>query len=714
MKKEINILAVLLLINTFSYAQILTPALWHYQPSRQQVQVGDTVDLIFTVTLEDNWYIYSNDFDPDLGPMPTSFEFEQNGSYERIGKVEAIDPKRKYDPVWEGEISYLEGKAVFRQAIKVLTEELLVKGSYSYQVCSSVDGKCIPGTGDFHFDNIEITAVTIPKPERKERKEKSINKEDGKSTTSDTVNWKSGIKETPSVQEQAGQAFGIEGNPEGIGKATASINANRNLWQFALLAFLAGLAALLTPCVFPMIPMTVTFFTHQGEGQAFRKAMSYGFSIILIYTVAGTLVAWINGPAFANWLSTHWLPNLFFFAVFVTFALSFLGLFEITLPSGLVNMADRKADKKGLAGIFFMAFTLVLVSFSCTGPIVGALLVASAGGEVLMPVIGMASFALAMAVPFTLFAAFPQWLGKLPKSGGWLNSVKVVLGFLELALGLKFLSVADQVYHWGILDREVYLALWIVLFSMIGLYLLGKIKLPHDEIMVRERLGVPRLMLAIGSFAFVVYLVPGMFGAPLKALAGYLPPMTTQDYHLTGPAANNVQYVPNGQGGLCEEPLYADMLRFPHGIRGYFDLEQAIACAKEQQKPVFIDFTGHGCVNCREMEARVWDDPEVLQSLKQDFVMLALYVDEKTELPEPEWYRSTFDGKVKKTMGAQNADYQITRFQNNAQPFYVILDPYTQEVLVEPKAYDLKVANFLRFLKDGKEKFDVMNTNYEQ
>ena len=480
------------------------------------------------------------------------------------------------------------------------------------------------------------------------------------------------------------------------------------------IAFLAGLAAMLTTCVFPMIPMTVTFFTggNSSNAAAIREAIIYGLSIIAIYTVVGTLVSVIFGPAFANWLSTHWLPNLFFFAIFIFFALSFLGLFEITLPSSLVNKVDQQADKGGYYGIFFMAFTLVLVSFSCTGPIVGSVLVESAGGQFVKPIVGMLGFSLAFAIPFALFAAFPQWLNNLPKSGGWLNSVKVVLGFLELALALKLLSVADQVYHWSLLAREDYLTLWIVIFALLGFYLLGKLRLPHDSKL--ETIPVPRLILAIATFSFVVYLIPGLFGAPLKALAGYLPPMHTHDFNMPlliaqQQSASGGATLVSNEEVLCDEPKYSDLLHFPHGIQGYFDYDQALACAQAQNKPLFIDFTGHGCVNCREMEARVWSDPAVLQRLKEDFVVVALYVDEKTELPESAWYTSDYDSKVKKTIGKQNADLQIRRFNNNAQPYYVLLNSQG-ELLAEPKAYDLSVTNFVDFLELGKKRFAAGET----
>ena len=488
---------------------------------------------------------------------------------------------------------------------------------------------------------------------------------------------------------------------------TSPDKEHHSLIWFLFFSFVAGLAAILTPCVFPMIPMTVSFFmnSNKTKWEAKIQAMIYGLSIILIYTLIGTVVAITLGADFANWLSTHWLPNVLFFIVFVVFAFSFFGAFEIILPSSWVNKSDDKVSKGGAGGAFFMALTLVLVSFSCTGPIVGAILVESAGGMILKPIVGMFGFSLAFALPFTLFALFPQWLSNLPKSGGWLNSVKVVLGFIELALGLKFLSIADQTYHWRILDREVYLAFWIVIFTLLGIYLLGKLKFAHDSEV--KHLSAGRLMLSIVTFTFVVYLIPGMFGAPLKAISGYLPPMTTHDFDLHKIIRDEVKLVgttgtnPNFQSAAgkagCEKPKYSEFLELPHGLEGYFDFEQGLACAKAQNKPLFIDFTGHGCVNCREMEANVWSDPRVLERLNRDFVIAALYVDDKTTMPESDWVTSTYDQKVKKTIGKKFADFQISRFGVNAQPYYVILD-HNQKLLVQPTARDLNPEHFIDFL----------------
>ena len=668
MKRVALLLSLFLFVSHQLFAQILEPVKWTFESK----QDGLEVSLIFKATIEDEWHLYDTEL-PEGGPIKTSINFADSTLFDFLGElVKEPLPTKYFDKIFNMNVGYFSKQAVLTQKIKLKSAEKVdIKGFVEFMSCN--DETCTPPTeADFSF----------------------------------IFNAESSIS-SDSIRTAA---------PLGTADQDKS---SGNLLLFLFFSFLAGLAAILTPCVFPMIPMTVSFFMNSGESK-FRSRMNavfYGFSIIAIYTIIGTLVAVLFGPGAANWLSTHWLPNVVFFAVFVIFAFSFFGMFEIVLPSWLVNKSDQQVDKGGLMGSFFMALTLVLVSFSCTGPIVGAILVESAGGQILKPIIGMFGFSLAFALPFTLFALFPGWLNNLPKSGGWLNSVKVVLGFLELALGLKFLSIADQTYHWGILDREVYLALWIVIFVLLGFYLLGKLKFSHDSDV--KYISVPRLMLAILTFSFVVYLIPGMFGAPLKAISGYLPPQSTHDFDLhqiirdeiklAQPKTTTVSFAGSADE-LCEKPKFGEFLHLPHGLEGYFDYEQGLACAKKLNKPVFIDFTGHGCVNCREMEATVWSDPRVLDRLKNNFVIIALYVDDKSTLPESEWITSTYDGKVKKTLGKKYADFQISRYGVNAQPYYVLLD-HNEKMLLEPKAYDLNADRFVEFLDAATTEFEKRNAS---
>ena len=484
-----------------------------------------------------------------------------------------------------------------------------------------------------------------------------------------------------------------------------------HLWALILEAILWGFAMLLTPCVFPMVPMTVSFFMKGSENvrQGRFKASMYGLFIVLLYTVPISVIIMltkmIGGDAVTadifNWLSTHWLPNIIFFIVFMIFAASFFGAFEITLPQSIVNKSDKGSDKKGLAGVFFMALTLVLVSFSCTGPIVGSVLIKSTQGEFWEPMVTMLAFSMAFALPFTVLAFSPSLLKKFKRSGGgWLNSVKVVLGFVEVALGLKFLSVADQTYHWGLLDREVYLAIWIVVFTLLGLYLLGKIRFEHDEPV--EHLSVPRLALSIAVLSFVVYLIPGMWGAPLKALSGYMPPITTQDFVMGSSKAQAVDSSCYVSEEFTSESADKYGLHLPLGLNGYFDLNEGLAVAKKTGKPVFVDVTGHGCVNCREMESRVWSAPQVLDMLKNDFVIVALYTDDKQKLDKADWVTDAETGKVYKDLGRANSYTARTLWNVNAQPNYVLLSP-EGEVLVPVRGYDLSVDGFVQFLKSGLE-----------
>ena len=477
-------------------------------------------------------------------------------------------------------------------------------------------------------------------------------------------------------------------------------SSGSSLWGLILEAILWGFAMLLTPCVFPMVPMTISFFMKgSGSPAAGRfKAMMYGLFIVLLYTVPISAiigVTWLVGGSgvtadIFNWLATHWLPNIIFFLVFMVFAASFFGAFEITLPSKWTNSADRNSDRKGLGGVFFLALTLVLVSFSCTGPIVGTVLIKSTQGEFWAPMVTMLAFSIAFALPFTIFALFPSLLKKLPKSGGWLNSVKVVLGFVEVALGLKFLSVADQTYHWGLLDREVYLAIWIVVFTLLGFYLLGKLRFKYDSPV--EHLTVKRLALAIAVFSFVVYMIPGMWGAPLKALSGYLPPMETQDF-VIGQEGSGTAVTASPVTGSDD-----GMITIAHGLRAYDNIDDAVDAARRSGKRIFVDITGHGCVNCREMEARVWSDPEVLRMLREDFVILALYVDDKTKIPESEQI-VTENGRALKDVGRLNSYIALTRFGVNSQPNYFVLDQ-NGEILKGPRAYDLDIPAYIEFLSE--------------
>jgi thiol:disulfide interchange protein len=665
MKRFTFLFAALVLLTVSATAQILEPVKWSF--SSQKISSHEYA-LIFKASIDNRWHLYSQDI--PQAPPATTFTFQKDSSYQLIGKVKEIgDEIQEFDKNFNMELKFYADSVRFVQKVKIKGKGATVKGTLNFMCCDNT--QCLPPKDvDFSFNlgnakhkaKISAAAPTI--------------KKDQTSTGKDKID--------------------IGGRKKG-------------LWGFFVLAFLGGLLGILTPCVFPMIPMTVSFFMKEGEDKAKGKmqALLYGISIIAIYTLIGSVLAVIAGPNIANWLSTNWLPNILFFLIFMIFAFSFFGMFEITLPHQLVNKTDQKADKGGILGPVFMALTLVLVSFSCTGPIVGTILVESAGGEILKPIIGMFGFSLAFALPFTLFAFFPSWLSNLPKSGGWLNSVKVVLGFLELALGLKFLSIADQTYHWHILDREIYLALWIVIFFLMGLYLLGKIKFAHDSDV--PHVTVPRLLLAIITFSFVVYMIPGMFGAPLKALSGYLPPQTTLDFDMNKIVRNNLQ-VYGGQDTadepkeICETPKYHDFLDLPHGLKGYFDYQQAVACSRKQHKPIFIDFTGHGCVNCRQMEANVWSDPRVLKRLRNDYIILALYVDDKYKLPKDEWVKSAYDGKWKKTLGRKDADFQINKFGVNAQPFYVLMDN-KGNVLVQPKAYDLNVDHFIKFLDQGVKNF---------
>ena len=653
--------ATLLICALFFYgglmAQILEPVTWSYKA----IRLNDSIaDLQFTASIQNRWHLYSQTI-PKGGPLPLEFKFEKLTGAELLGKVVEPIGRKEYDAMFELNVKFFEGEAVFIQKIKITSgKPATINGIMSYQACN--DESCIPGESNFSFNladaKFNVAAATA-------------------ATNTDLTKTNSTANSSKSMDD---------------GKTP--------LWMFFLIAFGAGLIAILTPCVFPMIPMTVSYFMKSGSNGKVQASI-YGLAIIAIYTLFGTVIAVLFGAEFSNWISTHWIPNVLFFLIFVIFAASFFGYFEITMPNWLVNKSVSAEDKGGTIGTVFMAFTLVLVSFSCTGPIVGTILVQSVGGQILRPIIGMLGFSLAFALPFTLFALFPQWLNKMPKSGGWLNSVKVVLGFIELAFALKFLNVPDQTYHWGILDREIYLGFWIVIFTMMGFYLLGKIKFPHDSDYPVVK-SFPRLILIIATFTFIIYLVPGLWGAPLKGISGWLPPMETQDFDITAIVREN-----SGSGGaenkgnIADAPKYSNTaLKLPHGLKGYFDYDEALKASKVLNKPVFVDFTGHGCTNCREMENRVWSDPEVLKRLRNNFVVVALYVDDKViEMPKAEWYINKA-GKEVRLLGKKNTEIQIEKFGANAQPFYAILDGDGKS-LVAPHAYDLDIASYIKFLDEG-------------
>jgi len=700
-KKSFYYLLLLFFItlSTSGFGQVLKKVRWTTELSKSDAKIGDEIEIIFKAVIDEGWYIYSVDFE-DCGPIPMTVSYEQQDGFDLVGKLRAIKDKTKHDAIFGCDVRIFEHTGEFRQTIKVLSSKATsITGEFEGQVCSEKEGLCVLFDGDFAVD-VKISGAESPTVKNdnnriKENKEEPIKD----SLTSTQTNSSTDV--APSQEELYDENKGpildrtiLEGEAS---YGTDSFGA------LLLIAFIAGLASLITPCVFPMVPMTVTFFLrdNQDKKEGIKKGLIFGLSIITIYTTAGTLFAVLLGTDGLNALATHWAPNLFVFVIFLVFALSFFGLFEINAPHQLINKADQQAEKGGLLGIFFMAATLVLVSFSCTVPIVGSVLFLSAGGAILKPIVVMFFYSLAFALPFTLFALFPEWLKGLPKSGGWLNSVKVTLGFLELALSLKFFSIADQAYHWGLLDRDLNIALWIVIFSMLGIYLLGKIRLPNDSAV--EKVSISRLLFSILIFSFVVYLIPGLWGAPLKALAGYLPPQHTLDFDLT--AKNN-----STANNSCDEPMYSEFLHLPHGLQGYFDYDQALACARKQNKPLFIDFTGHGCTNCREMEAVVWSDPQVLDRLKRDYVVVALYVDDKTLLPEEKWYTSSIDNKVKKTIGKQNADLQISNLDNNAQPFYILLGK-DERLLAWPYAYDRSIENFVKFLDSGKFKYKELYSN---
>jgi thiol:disulfide interchange protein len=650
------LIAVIFFVPAFQAgAQVYNPVTWDFRYEKMNAK---QYELIFTATIEAQSHIYSIDV-PSGGPIPTSFLFDTIPGYTLDGKIfEATKPVEKFDEAFGFNVKTFSKSAEFRQKITALKGSFTVTGVLTYGACNN--STCTPP------QDVEFSIKIADGPA-----EATLN-------TSTT--------------------------------GSGSPSDNSGMLRFFLLSLLAGFAGVLTPCVFPMIPMTVAFFSQgvENRGKAIFKALVFGTSIVLIYSSLGIIVSLTSaGAGFANALATHWIPNSIFFLLFIVFAASFFGAFEIILPNRWVASADSKVDKGGMIAAFFMGLTTVIVSFSCTGPIIGVLLVQAATGDILRPTIGMLGFGIAFALPFTVFALFPSVMSRLPKSGGWLNSIKVVLGFVMLAFSMKFLSTIDSVYSLKIISRDIYLAVWIVIFSLMGLYLMGKIKFSHDSDL--PYIGTFRLFLIIAVFSFVIYLVPGLFGAPLKGLSSLLPEQSTSKFSIARLISENrsAQVQANASSTastICSSPKYSDLFDMPLGLKGYFDFKQGLECAKEQGKPVLIDFKGHACANCKLMEARVWSDPAVLKLLNENFVIISLYADDRTQLPENEWVTSAINGKILKTIGKVNEDLEMSRYKTNSLPLYVIAD-YEGNPVITPSPSNLNVDEYKKWLEEGISQF---------
>ena len=690
MKKLFSIL-LLVFVTLAVQAQI-------HQPVKWKIKLEDSKtaekEIVFTATIEKGWHLYDMNL-PEGGPVSTSFTFETPQGAELIGQpVSNIKPTVVYDEQFAMDLRWFPGAVTFTQKVKILDpKKFKIEGEVEFMVCN--DETCLPPDREsFAFDS-KNTKLTLPaeapvvekEDVTKEQPDTNLVVEEGKTlTTPDPVAKEEKVivnpeKITNALTNDAALWTPVIDELKAFGDTT--VTATDTSWLFIFFAgFLGGLIALLTPCVWPMIPMTVSFFLKRTKDRkkAIRDALTYGLSIIVIYLVMGLLITGIFGASALNDLSTNAIFNIIFFLLLVVFAISFFGAFEMVLPASWTTKLDSKADSTtGILSIFFMSFTLVLVSFSCTGPIIGTLLVQAASmGTAVGPAIGMFGFALALSIPFSLFAIFPNMLQSMPKSGGWLNSVKVVLGFLELALALKFLSVADLAYGWRLLDREVFIVLWIVIFVLLGFYLLGKIKFSHDSDV--KYVSVPRLFMAIISFGFAVYMVPGLWGAPLKSISAFAPPLYTQDF------------------SLYDDEVHA----------AYDDYESGMAKAKLLNKPVMIDFSGFGCVNCRKMEASVWTDPKVKQILENDYVLITLMVDDKTKLPHP--IEIEEHGKVRKlkTIGDKWSYLQRSKFGANAQPFYILLNDEGKP-LGPSYAFNEDVSKYIQFLENGLKTFKEQN-----
>ena len=619
------------------FSQILKPISWEFKLDSSSFEIDSTINLNFKAYIDKGWYLYSTDMDSSR-PMVTKFYFNKDHNISLLGEIIPVDRKEKYDSTWQTEVTYYNDSALFIQKILSPKTPSTFEGYISYQVCSDIDGMCVPFETEFvFFENLKNTPKKI------------TNKLD-----------------------------------------TDLFKYDSSIFPFMLFSFFAGLLAILTPCVFPMIPITVSFFINKKES-SLKNGLFYGLSIILIFTFIGIILSILLGPGVATDLLSNWFLNLIFFILFIVFGFSLLGFFEITLPSRFVNSIDKKSDKGGLVGVFFMALTLVLVSFSCIGPLVGGILVQSANGFALKPVLGMLSFSIAFAMPFTLLAIFPEQINKLPKSGEWMIIIKTIIGFFIIAYAFKFLNVIDKAYHLNIMDRDIFLFIWIVIFSSMAFYLLNVLK---SSINVISKYFAVTISLIIP-----IYLATGLFGNRLVNLSAYLPPQKSTYINIY--SLERVPFYKSDTLDIYGNIKYSELFKFPYDLKGFFDYEESILFAKKVNKPILLDFTGHGCVNCRDIESRVWSDESIRNILNNDYILVSLYVDDKILLPEKDWYISSYDNKTKKTIGKQNADFQITRFNNNAQPFYVALNPYTEEVIGKPFGYDLNIKNNIDFLKNN-------------
>lgn len=682
--KRITCICLLAIFTLMAQAQILTPVKWKIKLDDKNGAAEK--EITFTATADKGWHLYDMNL-PEGGPISTSFTFETLTGAETIGQPTAsATPTTVFDEQFQMDLRWYAGSVTFTQKIKVTdAAKFKAEGAVEFMACN--DETCLPPDQvDFAFDKSHVSLTQAPASTGNEpvAQQTPAASEEAITSASDTQT-EANNSAAATTQKPATSALTdapdlwkpVVDELKAFGDTT--LTSTDTSWLFIFFAgFAGGLIALLTPCVWPMIPMTVSFFLKRTKDRkkAIRDAITYGLSIIVIYLVMGLLITGIFGASALNDLSTNAVFNIIFFLLLVTFAVSFLGAFELVLPSSWTNKLDSKADSTtGVLSIFFMSFTLVLVSFSCTGPIIGTLLVQAASmGTAVGPAIGMFGFALALSIPFSLFAIFPNMLQSMPKSGGWLNSVKVVLGFLELALALKFLSVADLAYGWRLLDREVFIVLWIVIFSLLGCYLLGKIKFSHDSDL--KYVSVPRLFMSIISFAFAIYMVPGLWGAPLKAISAFAPPLYTQDFN------------------LYKNEVHA----------AFDDYEAGMAYAKKVNKPVMIDFSGFGCVNCRKMEASVWTDPTVKQTLENDYVLITLIVDDKTKLAEPIEIQENGKTRKLKTIGDKWSYLQRSKFGANAQPFYILLN-HDGEPLGPSYAFNEDVSQYMKFLRNGLSRF---------